>query len=596
MAGCTLASCVEKFWLGATVFAVAGLGLLLLQSLVASAVHAPVAKGVGSTTASFGREPQTTEIFQLVSAQTAELAAPPSVDPPTLARHQTQPVFLDEEWQASGGSKSRIVGGFCSDSSVAPLWPGGLVLLVILAAQFLVIGPLGLSGEDKDWANYEIVGAGAIVLLVGMAAASLRVPFSRIMHGVFCVLGAFCLAAATIMAVQMGHLWLAIPAAMEVALYLALGSRELITAPRLMVAMLIAFASWTAASTWLYWTPLDSWIIDPGHPKLAFGFALICVQAGVAGALRTENALPAQSVWGIASTSWRRLVQQARSSSQFDDAALHVSQLIFDAGAFLLIVLSSMRRDNLMSGQALHNWSVYIGPAQSVQHGGWLLWDVPSQYGFLNILVIAHWPASTPWQSMYILTSGALAVSGCLVYFVFRHCGLRGARSVLALLIAIAGVFLMPGWIYDLAGPAEYPSVDAFRFIWACSLLVLIFWEVSRHPGRPVAALTLWMGTALWLIGTLWSAESAVYCSATWLPAYCMFVLQRRRTGRVRTAGRRRSGAARPGVVRDAVGRPSDSCARLWRVTILSGWAMHRTLMPIPTTPWRTKQASVRCP
>jgi hypothetical protein len=38
------------------------------------------------------------------------------------------------------------------------------------------------------------------------------------------------------------------------------------------------------------------------------------------------------------------------------------------------------------------HWSVFIGPAEMVRQGGWLLWDVPSQYGFLEYTLIVHFP------------------------------------------------------------------------------------------------------------------------------------------------------------------------------------------------------------
>ena len=55
-------------------------------------------------------------------------------------------------------------------------------------------------------------------------------------------------------------------------------------------------------------------------------------------------------------------------------------------------------------------------------------------------------------------------------------------------------------------------------------LLLIFFWHDKANPttNRP-----LWLGTIAWLVGTLWSFESALYCAGIWLPAYCYIILER---------------------------------------------------------------------
>jgi len=71
-----------------------------------------------------------------------------------------------------------------------------------------------------------------------------------------------------------------------------------------------------------------------------------------------------------------------------------------NAAAIVLIGMVSLRTDGLFGalgkdGTFLHQ-SVYVGPAELVRQGGWLYWDVPSQYGFLSILTLVLLPPGRP--------------------------------------------------------------------------------------------------------------------------------------------------------------------------------------------------------
>ena len=80
-----------------------------------------------------------------------------------------------------------------------------------------------------------------------------------------------------------------------------------------------------------------------------------------------------------------------------------------------------------------------------------------------------------------------------------------------ALAVVLACMLWLPGW----DGALVTPSAGPMRFVW-CQLLLIVLWAYER--ARRPRLLTL--GTALWVVGCLWSAESAVYCSMAWLPAY----------------------------------------------------------------------------
>jgi len=58
-----------------------------------------------------------------------------------------------------------------------------------------------------------------------------------------------------------------------------------------------------------------------------------------------------------------------------------------------------------MGEEFAHHWSFYTGPAELVRAGGWLLHDVPSQYGFLNIALLAALPGANSFQNLYFITA-----------------------------------------------------------------------------------------------------------------------------------------------------------------------------------------------
>ncbi|MGI9043930.1 MAG: hypothetical protein ACR2GK_07360, partial [Gemmatimonadaceae bacterium] len=51
-----------------------------------------------------------------------------------------------------------------------------------------------------------------------------------------------------------------------------------------------------------------------------------------------------------------------------------------------------------------YHWGFFIGPIEQLRQGGTLLWDTPSQYGFLSILIPALLPGSA-WQSFWFFQS-----------------------------------------------------------------------------------------------------------------------------------------------------------------------------------------------
>lgn len=214
---------------------------------------------------------------------------------------------------------------------------------------------------------------------------------------------------------------------------------------------------------------------------------------------------------------WERLRDSARTGRTFR---------VIDAVVLALLAAALVRTTDLANNAvAAHHWSVYVAPAEMVREGRALLGQVPSQYGFLNILLLAWLPAGNRFEALYWLQVGTGFVSGAVVYFVLRTWVRAWWWQLGAGVIAFASVTLVCGDLALLTGPMVYPSAGALRFLWVHLLLgYLLWWHRTAAPGAPVAQV-LRNGSLLWLGGVLWSVESAFYVTAAWLPAASLLAM-----------------------------------------------------------------------
>ncbi len=137
-----------------------------------------------------------------------------------------------------------------------------------------------------------------------------------------------------------------------------------------------------------------------------------------------------------------------------------------------------------------------------------MLWSAPSQYGFLSILLPALLPIKSAWNAFYVFQAIALFGAAALFYRTLNRC--LGMSSVLALVLVIASFFLADP---ALIGPSSFPSSSAMRFVWCYALLAI---GAARFLGeRPSMRSFVRRATLPWVLGVLWSAESALYVTAT---------------------------------------------------------------------------------
>ena len=199
--------------------------------------------------------------------------------------------------------------------------------------------------------------------------------------------------------------------------------------------------------------------------------------------------------------------------------------------AFCLFIGLSFQTDGLhdyrvyLCGGGEHHWGFWIGPVESVRDGGWLLWNVPSQYGFLNILTIAALPIVDAWEAMYLVQSVLLFLVTAMIYGLLCQWGMRLYHYLFALLFTLSVVFLLPGSISGvLSGVQPWPSMGPLRYFWLLASIGALWYFLGGK--RPNIRHYLWFGSFCWVTGILWSFESGVFCSTVFMPAVCVLLLQ----------------------------------------------------------------------
>lgn len=185
----------------------------------------------------------------------------------------------------------------------------------------------------------------------------------------------------------------------------------------------------------------------------------------------------------------------------------------------IFFLVLAFRWDTLFLGSSALHWEYFVGPIRMLREGSWLLWDTPSQYGFLNILLPSLLPTSTSWQALYLFQGILLFIAASLAYISIIICAPR--HKLFAFLLVSAGIFFADP---NLIGPTLYPSSSVMRFFWCYVLLFLLVRSAALRNSETVNGFFR-IGLFAWLLGTLWSLESAVYCSVIFFSVLTMAAL-----------------------------------------------------------------------
>lgn len=254
--------------------------------------------------------------------------------------------------------------------------------------------------------------------------------------------------------------------------------------------LFISMFGWEMAAKLTFWVDFFAWSKGHSHPLIVFSLSVLAALAF----FRTSH---------------------QKFSKGFN---------ITDGIAYLTFFMASFRTDQLVDEWCRHHWDVYIGPANLIQQGGWIFWDVPSQYGFLSILSIVGFPGVSNHQAFYMILAIAHWVSAFILFSLLRRYSPGVKGYFFSLFVTLATIYFMPGWWPTLIGSASRPSTGSYRFIWCYVLGFLLFKALEfRNLKQPISnKFYLYFNTA-WILGCLWSVESAVYSTCIWLPAYLIF-------------------------------------------------------------------------
>jgi hypothetical protein len=395
---------------------------------------------------------------------------------------------------------------------VEPFWVVGLAVLLLRVGSRWP----GLRGERAEWLSYLLLGLGVPAGVLARHAAragrwARRV--GRIKTSALAVYGLWEGLRFTARHLDAATL---IVAMVQWAALVAIAAKEdhergedrragrVAGAIALLPAVLI---SWSVAARLSLWAPFGAWVCGSAFTALAFALALVLV---------TANLGPA--------------------GGPGDGGRLRVTPV--DVAAAVVLALASVRLDSLgrpgpsreldeLGRFAFFHWGPIVGPAELVRQGGWPLWDVPCQYGFLNTLLLAWLPFGSVWQSLYVVNSALVFLAGLILYAALRALRTGRTNPAFALAVTLAATFVT-GDTANLSGPSVGPSLGAYRFFFCYALLALL--ALACRDGRP-GRKALIAGCATWLVGSLWSCESAVYCGVIWLPAFALLAARRAAAG-----------------------------------------------------------------
>jgi hypothetical protein len=372
-------------------------------------------------------------------------------------------------------------------AELTPLWPAGAGLALALAGSLPHLG-----APDAAWRSYAILGGATTVCF----ASAWLWPDARFaaLPGLRFAASAIALAGAAVLVLLHPEPVVVAGAALQLLAVqrLAMRNGQPLSAARLVALFLVGLAGWAAGASLIWWWPLTAWVL--GSPY--------------------SVAIAILALYLVAVEFWRA----DRASPTLRRVLSYVGTPVVLA----LFVIASLQTGPLFDAASFHHWGFYVGTAELVRQGGWLLWDVPSQYGFLDELVIARLPLSI-WESLYLLNALFNFALACLVFCAFRRRDGGLFNLLLAAGLVLALVFLRTAVAPSGLGPEIYPSTGGLRFLWLVAVMWMVFLTARREAGRQRPLLVA--GTVLWLVGFLWSSESAIYCSVVWLPAYFLFTL-----------------------------------------------------------------------
>lgn len=181
-----------------------------------------------------------------------------------------------------------------------------------------------------------------------------------------------------------------------------------------------------------------------------------------------------------------------------------------------LFAAYALRTDHLQANWVPLHRSYFADVSNFVRQGHMPLWDVPSLYGFLSMLVLAKMPGGNGWQATYELTALFLVLQALMTFAIFRW-GQRGVvNGLFAVLFPLATLLGDSIARYPWSGRL-YPQ-GGLRFIWIVALLFIAFLSYVWRQKPDRTSWLFWAGHLVWIIALTWSIDNAIWATILWVP------------------------------------------------------------------------------
>ena len=183
---------------------------------------------------------------------------------------------------------------------------------------------------------------------------------------------------------------------------------------------------------------------------------------------------------------------------------------------FFIESFSTFNFFNKIGGGSAHHWQVYISTLELMKNGGYLLWDTPSQYGFLNLISIYLMPFNDPWMKLYIFNSFLKFITSLIIFKVVWN-NKNIYWYIFSILLVWSSFFILS------SGPAllnssETPSSGALRYFWVIILLFMISRIKYTIQKKEILSIL-----SVWLLGFFWSITSA-FCVSVIIAPYLIYI------------------------------------------------------------------------
>ncbi len=194
---------------------------------------------------------------------------------------------------------------------------------------------------------------------------------------------------------------------------------------------------------------------------------------------------------------------------------LHMPRIVAELIPILVLALAAFRIPSMIT----EHHEFYVGSAALVRQGGWLLWDVPSQYGFLNILFLSALPFKSMHFSLYVMASVLQLLCALTMYGMLRALRPDAFGAVAGMFLTITFGFMVSGGTPEHTGLNTFPSTGGMRFIFCYLFLAWSYLNITAENAAGNARdARFWAGSCLWAAGCFWSVESFIYSTSIWLP------------------------------------------------------------------------------